>query len=152
MFCQIKVMFSKACEYGIRALLFVAGESRKGRKTGLREIAAEIGSPPAFTAKVLQQLVKQELLESVKGPHGGFRIPEEKADQITLDKVVFAIDGDQVYRGCGLGLPQCSESNPCPVHEEFALVRNKLRHMLETTTLGDLTDKLMEGNAVLKRG
>ena len=51
-------MFSKACEYAIRATILIAMEGRKGRRMSLVEIADRTGSPKAFTAKVLQQLAR----------------------------------------------------------------------------------------------
>lgn len=144
-------MFSKACEYGIRAMTFIASESAKGRRVSLKEIAEEIDSPSAFTAKILQQLSKNLLLDSSKGPSGGFIIPEHNLDGINLQQIVFAIDGDAIYNGCGLGLKQCSEKEPCPVHHEFKRVRDDLKKMLVSTSVRDLANKLNDHTAILKR-
>ncbi|TNE79144.1 MAG: Rrf2 family transcriptional regulator [Bacteroidetes bacterium] len=144
-------MFSKACEYGIRAMTFIASASEKGRRVSLKEIAEEIDSPSAFTAKILQQLSKNSLVDSSKGPFGGFLIPLDRLNSITLQNIVFAIDGDAVYNGCGLGLKQCSEKQPCPVHFEFKKVRDDLKKMLQSTSIQDLASKLNNKTATLKR-
>ncbi|MCR9067029.1 MAG: Rrf2 family transcriptional regulator, partial [Cytophagales bacterium] len=65
-------MFSRACEYAIKIMIYIASNQQENRKTGLKEVTEAIGSPEAFTAKILQQLVKSGLLESYKGPSGGF--------------------------------------------------------------------------------
>lgn len=64
--------------------------------------------------------------------------------------VVNAIDGDQVYRGCAMGLPQCGTRKPCPLHDHFQQVRDDLRAMLEGTNLHTLSLGLEEGTSYLK--
>ena len=68
-----------------------------------------------------------------------------------LSQVVAAIDGDNIYTGCGLGLSECSETEPCPVHDKFAKIRNELRFMLENTGIEELAAGTMEGLSCLKR-
>lgn len=72
-------------------------------------------------------------------------------EEVNLAAVVFAIDGDNVYHGCGLGLPSCSENMPCPVHAQFKGIREDLKIMLETTTMKSLTLGLVRGLTFLKR-
>jgi Rrf2 family iron-sulfur cluster assembly transcriptional regulator len=144
-------MFSKACQYAIRATVLIAMEGRQGRRMSLVEIAERTGSPKAFTAKVLQQLARAGILESTKGPSGGFDLPPAKARRVKLSMVVKAIDGDEVYRGCGMGLPQCNARKPCPLHDHFQQVRDELRDMLERTDMHTLSLGLEEGRSVLKR-
>jgi Rrf2 family protein len=144
-------MFSKACEYGIKSMIYIAWKSRQQGRAGLNDIAAEIDSPVSFTAKILQKLVKSGLLHSIKGPTGGFEISEEQAAVIRLSQIVTAIDGNQVYMGCGLGFNNCSDLKPCPVHLKFKLVRTELREMLEETTLAGLTNDINSGLSFLKR-
>lgn len=144
-------MFSKACEYGIRATLFVAEQSAQGRRSGVKEIAKSTDSPEAFTAKILQTLVKSHILISVKGPTGGFEIDYNSLNKITLLDLVNAIDGDNIYNGCGLGLKECNEERPCPVHDHFVSIREDLKKMLSTTTLSKLIEDLEQGHTVLKR-
>ncbi len=144
-------MFSKACEYGIKATLYLAQQSGRGSRVSLKEIAKGIDSPEAFTAKILQVLVKHEIINSVKGPNGGFDIHPNDLDKIKLSLVVKAIDGDSIYNGCGLGLKTCNELKPCPVHNKFKKVREKLKIMLETTSFKELASGLHEGLTFLKR-
>lgn len=142
-------MFSKACEYGIRATLFIAQESNKGKRAGLKSIARAINSPEAFTAKILQKLVQQNILESIKGPQGGFFLKPEN-NTMVLSEIVKAIDGDAIMNGCALGLEKCSEDHPCPLHSDFAEIRSNLKHMLENSTILELTTKLDLGTGFLK--
>lgn len=144
-------MFSKACEYGIRATIYVAVQSLEDKRTSLKCIANEIGSPLAFTAKILQQLVRNKIMNSVMGPTGGFQIEKKKIDQITLSQIVDAIDGDAIYKGCGLGLEECNAAQPCPVHDKFARIRDELKYMLNNTSLFELALGLETGLTLLKR-
>lgn len=143
-------MFSKACEYGIRAVLYIAEQSKRGNRVPIKEIASKIDSPEAFTAKILQELARNHIVESVKGPTGGFSIDSAMLEKLTLRHIVQAIDGDDIYNGCGLGLPQCSDEKPCPVHYQFASIRDDLRKMLDETTILDLVHGLTEGLTFLK--
>ena len=144
-------MFSKACEYGIRATIYIAMQSLEGNRVNLNEIAASIDSPVAFTAKILQQLVKNNIVESVKGAKGGFQIERVNIDSIKLNQIVSAIDGDKIFKGCALGLNECNESLPCPVHFKFVEIRDNLEQMTKETTIYELATGLEVGLTYLKR-
>ena len=144
-------MFSKAGEYGIRASTYIALKSLEGKRSSLKEIAEEIDSPEAFTAKILQQLAKKHIVDSVKGPSGGFMLERERIDKVRLSHIVYALEGDKIYRACGLGLKDCNADKPCPVHERFVSIRDGLREMLENTSLLDMTMGLEVGLTYLKR-
>jgi len=143
-------MFSKSCEYAIKAAIFIASKSVENRRVGLKEITIAIDSPSAFTAKILQKLSKNSIVNSTKGVYGGFEIPQTKLNAITLIQIVKAVDGNSVFFGCGLGLESCSEHHPCPVHDEFKEIKEKLITMLETTTLKDLASGVISGSSFLK--
>jgi len=143
-------MFSKACEYGIKASIFIAINSYEGNRVSPKEISEEIDSPTAFTAKILQALVKHNIINSVKGAYGGFEIDKNKISSIKLSEIVNAIDGDKIYKGCGLGLHTCDENHPCPVHDKFKIVRTELKDMLENTNLEQLALDIKSGVSFLK--
>lgn len=143
-------MFSKACEYGLKASIYIALNSYDGKRVSLKEIAKEIDSPEAFTAKILQDLVRSKLINSVKGAYGGFEIEKQQISEIQLSQIVTAIDGDHIYHGCGLGLNVCDENHPCPVHDQFKLIRNELKIMLENTNLEQLALDIKSGASFLK--
>lgn len=143
-------MFSKACEYGIRASIFIAIKSLNSERVRLRDVAQEIETPEAFTAKIMQDLARCGIVKSIKGPKGGFEIEPSKLKTLKLQDIVVAIDGNNIFTGCGLGLYACSDENPCPIHNDFAGIRNNLAKMLEETTLMYLAEKVEDGNAFLK--
>ena len=146
-------MFSKACEYGIRATIYIAKKSLLGsnNKVSLKEVAKAIDSPEAYTSKILQKLAKNNIINSDKGPTGGFSMDKSELDKVKLSTIVFTIDGDDIYKGCGLGLKECNEQMPCPVHNQFKTIREDLKTMLETTTIISLTVGVKDGLTFLKR-
>lgn len=143
-------MFSKTCEYAIRAMLYIAQRSVNGLKTGIREIAQKVSAPEPFIAKILQDLVKKQLLMSAKGPNGGFYL-DEKGLTFNLAQVVLGIDGDKIFSGCGLGLAYCSDKKPCPIHHRFKKVREEMYDMLSNARLGEFHEELENNLAFLKR-
>ena len=143
-------MFSKTCEYGIRATIFIASESHQNKRVGLKDIAKKIDSPEAFTAKILQILSRDNIINSVKGVGGGFEIPRETMKDVKLAQIVNALEGDRVFTGCGLGLTHCSEDHPCPMHEKFKSIRNELAFMLENTNLEELALGIKTGDTFLR--
>lgn len=128
-------MFSKSCKYGIKAVLFIAQQSQLGIRVGIKEIVEAIDTPEAFTAKILQILSKKNIVQSIKGPNGGFEIPKEDLEKIKLAHIVEAIDGEDLYTQCSLGLPQCGNDKPCPVHHKLVAIKKELKQVLENTSI-----------------
>ncbi len=143
-------MFSKSCEYGLRAVIFIAQQTTQNNKVSLGTISEEINSPQAFTAKILQKLTRNDIVKSIKGPYGGFTIEKEKMNT-KLSEVVSVLDGDSIYTGCGLGLKQCDANSPCPLHFKFVEIRDSLRNMLENTSLKSVADDMTADLTILKR-
>jgi Rrf2 family protein len=143
-------LFSKTCEYALRAVFFVAHRTESGGKVGIKEIADGIGSPEYFLAKILQDLSRKGILQSTKGPHGGFFI-DDKNRKRTLFEVVDAIDGSGLFTDCGLGLKYCSEINPCPLHHQFKEIRNQIYLMLKNTPIEQFNEDLNLGIKALKK-
>ena len=127
-------MFSKTCEYAIRALIFIAQKSQHGDRIGIKEISNGIDSPEYFIAKILQDLKRKGLVQSVKGPNGGFYMDEDDLERSIYD-IVRIIDGDKLFVGCGFGLKECSEDQPCPIHSQFKIVREQIGAMLKATKI-----------------
>lgn len=143
-------MFSKACEYGIKAAIFIAQEAMLQKRTSLKGIAAAVNSPEAFTGKILQKLVKNDIVTSARGANGGFSVDLATLDQIKLKDIVYAIDGDALYTSCALGFSECSAEKPCAMHFQFMEVRENLNNLLENTTLEELALGVKEKLAFLK--
>ncbi|MBK7733822.1 MAG: Rrf2 family transcriptional regulator [Chitinophagaceae bacterium] len=143
-------MFSKACEYAIKATIFIAGQSMQNKKTGQKAIAKAIDGPEAFTAKTLQKLTRNKVVSADKGPNGGFYLTKDQLQNICLKHIVEVIDGNSLFENCGLGLNKCNDKKPCPVHNKFKLVKEGILVMLESTTVQFMAIQMKKGKTFLK--
>lgn len=143
-------MLSKTCEYAVRATLVIAAETEQGNRISLREIARKIDSPESFTAKILQKLARNNIVDSLKGNGGGFNVSKEKLIQVTLSDIILAIDGEALFKRCSLGLNDCSEIKPCPFHNQYKPIREQLKLALDSTSLADLVSGLVSHSTFLK--
>ena len=131
-------------------MIFIAKRSKSGEKTGIKEISNEIASPESFIAKILQELSRKGLVLSAKGPNGGFFLDEKLLDGSLAD-IIKTVDGEKIFSGCGLGLKECSEAKPCPIHYQFKGIREQMRNMLEGAKLSSFTEELENKLTFLKR-
>lgn len=131
-------MFSRAAEYAIRAMTFLARQP-SGKLSGAREIARAENVPMAFLWKILQNLTRRRLIRSFKGVHGGYELASP-AHRITVRDIVCAMDNGDAAEGCVLGLAECSDRNPCPLHDTWKDIRSRLTGMMQQTTVADLAE------------
>jgi Rrf2 family protein len=144
-------VFKKETEYALRALVYIQLQNNNKRRPGIAEIAAEIETPPSFTAKILQRMVKQGFIESVKGIGGGFFFNELK-ETLTLKRVIVSIEGDSLFSGCGFGLKHCDENNPCPLHHDYAPIRDAMNKLVKEESIQSMAKKYSENkNTTLSR-
>jgi len=133
-------MFKKETEYALRALVYIQVENKKGRQAGIAEIAREIEAPQFFTAKILQRLAKHGFVMSRKGRGGGFFFDPGKP-AVPIRDVIIAVEGDEIFIGCGFGLKFCDENNPCPLHNRYAPIRNRINRLTSRETIQSLAKK-----------
>ncbi|TDM00337.1 MAG: transcriptional regulator [Flavobacteriaceae bacterium] len=131
-------MFSKSCKYALRSTLYVATQSLKGIKVGVKDIAENTDIPEHYAGKILQILVKGNVIQSTKGPQGGFFIETQNLNKIKLIQIVILFDGSNIFEGCGLGLKYCDSQLPCLMHDKITVIREALKEMLENNTLHNM--------------
>lgn len=142
-------MLTKTSEYALRSVVYVAMQAAEDKKVGVREIAKELELPLHFIGKILQDLVRKGVLASVKGPNGGFYLSRPAAD-ITILEIVRVIDGLEVFKRCGLGLKNCSDTHPCPLHTEFKKYRDGIAALFAAKTIQDLVQDIRSGQAYIR--
>jgi Rrf2 family transcriptional regulator, iron-sulfur cluster assembly transcription factor len=142
------MILSKSCEYAIRATVYVASKTKKSEKAGIIEVADAIGSPAPFTGKILQTLVRKKVLSSSKGPTGGFFV--ENGDSLFLVDIIRAMDGNDLFTSCVLGLEKCSETQPCPMHEQIKPIREGLMTEFSRRSVNDLVPAFQRNKYFLK--
>lgn len=134
------MFLSQACKYGLRAIVYLAQHGERPRLS--QEIARELQIPKHFLAKILQDLSKNRLLFSYKGRGGGFKLARP-AREIKLLEVIAAIEGPQFGQGCLLGLPECSDDSPCPLHYQWTELKDSILRALEATSIQHVIEKAL---------
>ena len=142
-------MFSKSCEYAIRAVLYIMKHSVDGKRINIGQVCNAIGAPRHFTAKLLQRLTRKGIILSAKGPGGGFYFDPDEPD-IPLIRIVEAIEGKDVFTGCALGLDKCSEDQPCPLHNHYKGIRTDILNMLNGQSLQKIAGRMQLEKLFLK--
>ncbi len=146
-------MISNTCKYGIRAMIYMAVHEKEDEKIGIKKISEELNLPGPFLGKIMQSLAKHKILNSIKGPNGGFSLAKQ-ASQISLYDIVEIIDGTDVFDDCLIGVKIC-ENNPeyaklCPFMKKSHKVREKLKETFKEQTIGDFAEGIKELDVFLK--
>jgi Rrf2 family protein len=126
-------VLSHTVEYALRATLYIA---RQPRAVRLPEIAKAAHAPPRYLAKILGQLAREGILESTRGPSGGFRLAA-KPGSVSLADIVAVFEKAEPRR-CLLGHGTCGSNPNCSVHERWAPIANSMDELFGRTTISDL--------------
>lgn len=141
-------MLSKISIYSIKIMIYLYSNARgNDRKVTVSAIAKGIGSPPPFTAKVLQKLSKKRLIRSTPGPGGGYYLPD--ASDFTIAEVMQAINEAYFLKSCLLGFEKCSSDHPCALHEGFVSAREEMNTLFNKMTISQASESIKSGNALL---
>ena len=141
-------MLSYTCKTAIKSVIYLASKSELGEKAGIKEIAEHIDASEHTVGKILQTLARQGLINSVKGPNGGFFVSKVQQNQ-SISNIVETIEGKQVFKECGLGLSKCSALHPCPIHDEYKAARDMIEKLFREKKVKDLCDPVTNGLAYL---
>ena len=138
-------MLSNSCRYGIRAVIYLASQPLANGKTGIKQISTDLDLPQPFLAKILQQLAKQKILSSSKGPHGGFSLLKDPR-KISLLDIVDTIDGDDFFTNCVMHKGKCEskdgDKKTCPLHEDYEKTRRDLIKLFSKKTIYELAKRV----------
>jgi len=129
-------MFSRSAGYAVQALTYLAAQP-SGKLTGAREIGAAAQIPMPFLWKILRHLSQEKLVRSFKGVRGGYELARP-AEKITLGQILAVTPDSGLASSCVLGLSQCDDKYPCPLHDLWKKVRGEIDEMMRGTTLADL--------------
>ena len=140
-------MLSNTCKYAVRALIYLGKYSEDGTKIGIKKISSDLQIPTPFLGKILQNMVKQKVLVSTKGPNGGFGLAR-KTTEISLYDIVKVVDGEDFFKNCLIGMKACTihdeNEKPCPVHGRFGPIREQLCQFYKETSIEQIVND-MEG-------
>jgi Rrf2 family protein len=143
------MLFTVATGYALQAL---ASMPEDGSFAMAKDIAESLKLPAPYLAKILQSLARAGILESVRGPKGGFRLARP-AHRVTVGEVLVAMEGEGSLDRCVMGFPQCDSENPCPMHDAWSAVKTQVDDSMTGTTLRDLQlTKIRRSQLALPRG
>ncbi|MBS1508536.1 MAG: Rrf2 family transcriptional regulator [Bacteroidetes bacterium] len=143
-------MLTVSCKAAVKAVIYLGSRLKPDDYAGIKDIAHYINENEHTVGKVLQKLVRANLINSSKGPYGGFFISAKQKNQYIIE-VVAAIDGLDIFKQCGLGFPSCNETRPCPFHEDFKKIREQFRGMCDENTIEDFCNDVEKGLAWVGR-
>ena len=141
-------MLSHTCKTAIKAVIYLSGKSENDAKAGIKEISGKINASEHTVGKILQQLARRKIINSLKGPSGGFYMTEAQQEQAIIH-IVKAIEGEAVFKECGLGLTKCSAQRPCPIHDEYKVARELMEKIFSERKIRDLCGPVTNGLAYL---
>jgi Rrf2 family protein len=130
------MIFSRPIQYAIRAITYL-GEQPPGRLHSIREISQAEHIPMPYLAKIINRLSARHLVAAKRGPSGGVKLARP-AGRITVDDIVVGMGGSLINTECILGISECGDRTPCPVHESWKAVREVLIQSLQEQTVTDL--------------
>jgi len=139
-------MLSKQTKYAIRGVVYLAIYASNNNKLGSAEVGNKTNIPVSFLAKIFQKLCKENMMSSAKGPNGGFYLTDREMNNSLLD-IIDCIDGLKPFNSCFIGLPQCSDKDPCAIHDVASLWRDNLVAELKVRTIADLAEDAKKGNS-----
>ncbi len=137
-------MLSYTCKTAVKAVIYLASKFESGERVGIVAIAEYLEASEHTVGKMLQTLVKQDVIKSLKGPSGGFYITKIQLKQPIIN-IVEAIDGNQVFKECGLGLSKCSSTHPCPIHDDYKVGRDIMENLFRNKKIIELCDPVTNG-------
>lgn len=141
-------MLSLTCKAAIKAVIYLGSKPNSGEKSSIKQVAEFINENEHTVGKLLQKLVKENIINSTKGPNGGFFITEQQKKAMMID-IVEAIDGKDMFNKCGLGLSKCSAMHPCPIHDDYKKVRDTFKQICDEKRIVDLCSTVNENLAYL---
>jgi Rrf2 family protein len=146
-------MLSNTCKYALRALIYLGKNSEQDYRIGIKKISEDLGLSSPFLGKIMQNLVKQKLLVSTKGPNGGFALGK-KPDQITLWDIVAKVDGEEFFTNCLITLEPCKTHDPsrplCPIHSQYDKLRKEITSFYKETTLAIISSDIEKYEEIVR--
>ena len=129
------MLFSTATGYALRTLAVLPED---GTYSLAKQLAITLELPGPYLAKILQTLTQTGILQSVRGPRGGFRLARP-SQEISVGEVVTALEGAESLSGCVMGFLHCDcDGTPCPLHDSWCEVKAHMEKSVTHLTIKDL--------------
>ncbi|HEX2869447.1 MAG TPA: Rrf2 family transcriptional regulator [Ignavibacteriales bacterium] len=127
--------FSKTTEYALRALTLMTEKPEELLSADY--LHKELKIPKKYLQRLLTDLSKSGLIESVRGKYGGYRLGRTSST-IFLSEVIEAVEGFKREPTCFFGFGECIHTSPCAMHDVWAKSQNDIIRVLSNTSLSQL--------------
>ena len=124
--------FQKTTEYALRVMVFLWDHKN------VNQIHARLNIPYKYLGRLMRNLAEAGFLVVTQGKMGGYRINPQKS-QIFLYEIIGSVEGLENYERCVLGFPECSNDNPCSLHNIWLEQQQNLKEMVYNVCLNDLS-------------
>jgi Rrf2 family iron-sulfur cluster assembly transcriptional regulator len=141
------MLYSKYCEYAIKALAYLSDAENKEKYTMVREVSDNLNIPYHFLSKIFQDLTTTNWVISKKGKHGGFSLSVDP-QKLTLYDIIKWSDGIHNFDKCVLGEHTCGENIKCSLHNRCSTLRIYITDFFDTMTVRDVAEINRERQAV----
>ncbi len=142
-------MISNSLAHTFKAIIYIALNSSETKRVRIQDLSDEIEVPKAYVAKLLQNLVRNGILQSAKGPHGGFYFTQEDLET-QLIKIVEIIEGKSKYQTCLLSFKECDTRHPCPLHHNIGTLRTQLTERFQEIKIKDLVEDVTQQRSFIQ--
>ncbi len=140
-------MLTRSSKNAIRAVLYLTNIGSVNNKLSAKQIAESLEIPAPFLAKTMQELTKNKIVTSVKGPKGGFYLTKINKQKTLID-IIACIDNLEKFDNCFLGQSECNEDKPCVVHHIYAPFKKKLLDKLNTKSILEMAKEFATNNDI----
>lgn len=141
-------MLTHTCKSAIKAVVYLSSKEDANSRSTIKDIALHIEVSEHTLGKLLQVLVKKNVICSEKGPSGGFYITKAQL-KLPLMAIIDAIDGKDIFKECGLGLTKCNNAKPCSIHDQYKVARDLFMDIFNNNKIADLGDSVNKGLSYL---
>lgn len=131
--CNSSMQLTRAADYGVRVMVYLAGRA-DGERTMLPALAEATDTPMSFLSKVLQALARAQLITSWRGKSGGFAILPAGRNASMLD-VIEAIDGPIFLNTCLIAGKECGRKQQCPAHPVWGRAQRAMLDVLMKSSI-----------------
>lgn len=136
------MLYSKTCEYAIRALAYMASKETAGIYTSTDEVKKTTHIPGPYLSKVFGVLVRKEILIARQGPGGGVAFARSPKEISLLDVIASIETTELIEKQCIMGLSECNAKHACPMHDEWGEMKRKMVNKLSRISIFDVSQAL----------
>ncbi len=131
----IMLKITKKVEYALIAIKHLSENPKK--LSSVSDMSTAYGIPREILAKTMQTLAKENIVESVKGPQGGYR-NKNKTSDISLNKFFEVLEGPTAIMDCYFE-SGCNHLSSCNIKTPINKINDSVRHLFDNITLADIS-------------